>query len=250
MKLSVCINSVTGSLERTEAMKLSKKLGYTAVEFWEGKDLDLDAFKTTIKNEGLTVASMGMLTPLVDPEKRPEAIANVKIAIENAKVLGAKTMIATTGQELEGVPRQKQYDSIVAGLKEAAKLVEGTDLTFVLEPLNILVNHQGYFLYSSLEAFEIVREVNSPNVKVLYDIYHQQITEGQLIKNICDNIDCIGHFHVAGNPGRCEPYTGEINYQEVFKAIDATGYKGHAGLEFWPKGDMEESLKKCLELYS
>jgi len=250
MKLSLCVNSVTGSLERTEAMKLGKKLGYTAVEFWEGKDFDVDAYKTTLQEKNLTLACMGMYTPLVDPATREEALANFKICLENAKTLGAKCMIATTGQELEGVPRQKQHDSIVEGLKEAAKLLAGTDITMVLEPLNILVNHKGYYLYKSDEAFEIMREVGSPNVKLLFDIYHQQISEGQLIANICNNIDLIGHFHVAGNPGRNEPYLGEINYVEVFKAIDATGYKGYAGLEYWATGDAEESLKKCLELYS
>lgn len=250
MKLSLCVNSVTGSLERTEAMKLGKKLGYTAVEFWEGKDFDVDAYKTTLQEQNLSLACMGMYTPLVDPSTRQEALANFKICLENAKKLGAKAMIATTGQELEGVSRQKQHDSIVEGLKEAANLLKDTDIVMVLEPLNVLVNHKGYYLYKSEEAFEIIKEVDSPNVKLLFDIYHQQISEGNLISNICNNIDLIGHFHIAGNPGRNEPYLGEINYQEIFKAIDATDYKGYAGLEYWAKGDAEESLKKCIELYS
>jgi len=231
-------------------MKLGKSLGYTAIEFWEGKDFDVDAYKTTLREENLTLACMGMYSPLVDPLTRPEALTNFKICLENAKKLDAKAMIATTGQALEGVPRQKQHDSIVEGLKEAANLLEGTEITMVLEPLNILVNHKGYYLYKSNEAFEIIREVGSPNVKILFDIYHQQISEGNLIANICDNIDLIGHFHIAGNPGRCEPYLGEINYAEIFSAIDAVGYEGYVGLEYWPKGDAEESLKKCIELYS
>ena len=249
MKLSLCVNSATGQLPRTDAMKLGKKLGYGAVEFWEGKDFDVDAYKATLDETGLTLACMGFCSPLVDPATRPEMLENLKIAVENAKKLGAKAMIATTGQELEGVSREAQRQSIVDGLKAAAKVMEGIGIPLVLEPLNVLVNHAGYYLYSSLEAFDIVREVNSPYVKVLYDIYHQQITEGQLIANITNNIDLIGHFHVAGNPGRGEPYLGEINYVEVFKAIDATGYTGYAGLEYWPVGNVEESLKKCLEMY-
>ena len=123
-------------------------------------------------------------------------------------------------------------------------------MVLLLEPLNVLVDHKGYFLYRSDEAFEILREVNSPDIKLLFDIYHQQITEGNLIRNIVANIDLIGHFHVAGNPGRNEPYIGEINYVEVFKAADEAGYTGYAGLEFWAKGDIEESLKNCLALYN
>jgi len=250
MKLSLCINSATKDYSPTDAMKYAKKLGYGAVEFWEGKDFDVEAYKNTLTETGLTLACMGMGRGLVDPNTRQEFLEDIKISLANAKILGAKCIIAVTGQELEGVSREKQHDSIVEGLKEAAQIVAGSGVTIVVEPLNVLVNHAGYYLYSSAEAFEIVKKVGSPHVKVLFDIYHQQISEGNLISNIVDNIDLIGHFHAAGNPGRGELYLGEINYCEVFKAIDATGYKGYAGLEFWPKGDVEEALKKCLELYN
>ena len=252
MKLSLCINSATGQMDRGDAIRLAKKLGYPAIEFWEGGDPAFDPmpFKAALDETGLTVACMGFARGLVDPATRPAFLESVKTSLANAKILGAKGIIVVTGDALEGVPRQAQHDSIVDGLKEAAKLVDGTGITLLLEPLNILVNHVGYYLDKSTEAFEIVRKVNSPCVKVLFDIYHQQISEGHLIANITDNIEFIGHFHVAGNPGRGEPYFGEINYPEVFTAIKNAGYTGYAGLEYWPKGDMEESLKKCKELYS
>jgi len=251
VKFSVCINSITGDLSRVDAIHLSKKLGYKAVEFWEGTDFPVGEFKQAVDETGLNVACMGSgFAALVDPTKRPEFLQKLSEAIANAKTLGAKNLIAVTGQELTGVCRQAQHDSIVDGLKEAAKLLAGTDIILNLEPLNILVNHQGYYLATSAEAFEIVRKVNSPNIKVLFDIYHQQITEGNLIANITANIDMIGHFHIAGNPGRGEPYYGEINYHEVFKAISAAGYDGYLGLEYWPVADgVEESLSKILELY-
>ena len=249
MKLSLCLNSVTGNMEKTEAMRLAKRIGYSAVEFWEGTGFPVDEYKQVLEEEGLTLACMGSATNLVDPADRPAFINSVKTSLTNAKILGAKGFIAITGQELPGVPRAVQHQSIVDGLKEAACILSGSGKFMVLEPLNVLVNHQGYYLYSSLEAFQIIREVNCPEIKVLYDIYHQQITEGNLIQNITENIDLIGHFHVAGNPGRGEPYIGEINYKDVFQAADKAGYKGYAGLEYWPKGDMEESLKRCLSLY-
>jgi len=250
MKLSLCLNSATGSLSRTEAMDLAKKHGYSAVEFWEGKDFDLGAYKNKLSENGLTVACMGGGGgELVNPEARSAYLENVKVCLENAKTLGAKGMIATTGQALDTLSREVQRESVVEGLKGAAKIIAGSGIKIYLEPLNILVNHKGYFLYTSQEAFDIVREVGSEDVKVLFDIYHQQITEGNLIANITANIDLIGHFHAAGNPGRGEPYLGEINYSEVFAAADAAGYKGYCGLEYWPKGDMEESLKRCIELY-
>ncbi len=95
----------------------------------------------------------------------------------------------------------------------------------------------------------MIDEVASPAVKLLFDIYHQQITEGNLTRNICDNIAKIGHFHVANNPGRHEPATGEINYAYLFKRIEAAGYKDYVGLEFSPSdpGRTEEILKGVLE---
>lgn len=251
MKLSLCINSATGQMDRADAIRLAKKLGYPAVEFWEGgsETFDPAPFKAAIDETGLAVACMGFARGLVDPATRPEFLDSVKRSLANAKILGAKGIIVATGDALEGVSRCAQHNSIVDGLKEAAKLVAGTGIPLLLEPLNLLVDHAGYYLETSAEAFEIVRKVNSPDVKVLFDIYHQQISEGHLIANITANIGLIGHFHVAGNPGRGEPYFGEINYHEVLGAIKKAGYTGYAGLEYWPKGDMEYSLKKCLELY-
>jgi len=248
MKLSLCLNVVNAS--RTDAMRLAKSIGYDAVEYWEGKDYSVDEYKQTLTETGLTVTCAGFATGLVDPATREDFLQQVKTSVENAKIIGNKGIIATTGQELPGVSREEQHQSIVDGLCEVAALLAGTDYTLLLEPLNVLVNHKGYYLYSSTEGFEILRKVNSPNVKMLFDIYHQQVSEGQLIANITQNIDLIGHFHVAGNPGRGEPYFGEINYAEVFTAIDATGYSGYAGLEYWAKSDtVEDSLKRCLELY-
>ena len=116
----------------------------------------------------------------------------------------------------------------------------------MVEPLNILVNHRGYFLSQSKEAFQIIDEVGSSNVKILFDIYHQQISEGNLIANITANIDKIGHFHVADNPGRHEPGTGEINYTNVFAAIRKTGFDGFVGMEMWPVGDHAEAVRKTM----
>jgi hydroxypyruvate isomerase len=94
----------------------------------------------------------------------------------------------------------------------------------VLEPLNVLVNHMGYFLVTTEEAAKMIKAVDSPNCKILFDIYHQQISEGNVIRNIKNNIDLIGHFHIGDNPGRNQPGTGELNYTKIFEAIKETGY--------------------------
>ena len=123
-------------------------------------------------------------------------------------------------------------------------MLEAAEVTLVIEPLNELIDHAGYYLVHSDEAFQIVDEVASDRVKVVFDIYHQQISEGQLIANITSNIDKIGHFHAAGNPGRNELTSGELHYPSIFQAISETGFTGFVGLEYWPKQDIAAGLKE------
>ena len=111
-------------------------------------------------------------------------------------------------------------------------MFEEAGVTLVLEPLNVLTNHMGYFLDSSYEAFAIIEEVGSPAVKLLFDVYHQQISNGNLIDTIKKFGHLVGHYHIADVPGRNEPGTGEINYPNVFRAIDATGYQAYVGMEY------------------
>ena len=137
----------------------------------------------------------------------------------------------------------------MAGLKAAAPILEEYDVTIMIEPLNTYVNHPGYYLWSSVEAFEIIREVDHPNVKVIYDIYHQQVMEGNIIPSITKNLDCIAHLHAAGHPGRNEMQYGENDYHNIIKAVDAAGYTGALGLEYRPLLDPIESLKSVKEIY-
>ena len=150
----------------------------------------------------------------------------------------------TVGQQLAGVGREQQHAAIVNALRGLAPRAQQHGVTIVVEPLNILINHKGYFLSTSEESFQIIDEVGSPAIKVLFDVYHQQITEGNLINNITTFFDKIGHFHIADNPGRNEPGTGEINYANVLRTIDDLGYSGYIGLEYRPKNDADASLQQ------
>ncbi len=133
-------------------------------------------------------------------------------------------------------------------LSAAAPIFESGGITAVLEPLNVLVDPKGYYLSSSAQAADIIKEVKSENIKMLFDIYHQQITEGNIINNINQYKDLIGHFHIADNPGRHEPGTGELNYSAIFKAIEKTGYEGFVGLEFAPLASCSDALKSVIDL--
>ena len=234
-KPSVCIDSVFDGKTFDEACKSVKESGISAIEFWGWWDKDLNVLaEAQLENNLRISACCTKFVSLVDANLRSLYLEGLKESITIAKKLNTGILISQVGDFLMDIPREVQYKSLVDGLKEAAPLVEESGITLVIEPLNELIDHKGYFLVKSDEAFKIIDEVNSPNIKVIFDIYHQQISEGQLIKNIVSNIDKIGHFHAAGNPGRNELQIGEINYPEVFNAIRKTDFSGYVGLEYWP----------------
>jgi hydroxypyruvate isomerase len=124
-----------------------------------------------------------------------------------------------------------QTANVVEALRRASKLLEPHDLIMVLEPLNWWTNHAGQFLTEIPQAYEICRAVDSPSCKILFDIYHQQISEGNLLPNMDKSWNEIAYFQIGDNPGRKEPTTGEINYLNVFKHIQSKGFKGILGME-------------------
>jgi len=225
-----------------------KDVGCPAFEFWGWRNKDLDAVRAKADECGLPIAASCVEADcaLVDDASTAKWVQGARESIDVAVKYNIPTLIVTTGQEIEEQPRIQQHDAIIKGLQGAAPYAEDKGITLVLEPLNILVDHKGYFLWSSHEGLEIIHEVDSPRVKLLYDIYHQQIMEGNLIDNITRSIDHIGHFHVGDVPGRHEPGTGEINYANVFAAIDRLGYDAYLGLEYSPTGDPAEAAKAAL----
>lgn len=246
LNFSVCIEMLFNNLDLLDRPAAVAAAGMPAFEFWGWSGKPMDDIKAAADAAGVKIAGFccdgGV--PLVDSKTTAQWVETAKGSIDEAKRLGVETLIVTTGQEIEGVCRCDQHNAIVAGLKGLAPYAETNGITLVLEPLNILVNHQGYYLSTSDEGFQIIDEVASPAVKLLFDIYHQQITEGNLIDRITANISKIGHFHVADVPGRHEPGTGEINYTNVFATIAELGYSGHVGLEFTSTTTAAEALAK------
>lgn len=186
---------------------------------------------------------------LVDPKQRNAFLEQLRQAVEYYKVIGNHFCTVITGPEIPGVPRGVQRRNVIESLKRAAEILEKTELTIVVEPLNILVDHAGYFLVYSDEAAEIMAAVGSAHVKILFDIYHQQISEGNLINNIRRYYEFIGYFQVGDVPGRKEPGTGEVNWRNVFKAIYDLGYKGMLGMEHGLSVPGRAGLLKCFEEY-
>ena len=249
-----------------ERIKGIAEVGFSAIEFWshnclfDGTNLlekrkDISAIASLVKNLGLEVTDFGTNSPegedgksLVKAEDREKYLTGLREIVPLAHQLNCKKLIVCTGNRVESRSYEKQRKSIIDTLKRAAKIVEKEGIILILEPLNSLVDHPGYFLDSAEEGIKIIREIAHPNIRLLYDIYHIQIMGGNIISTIEKNIDTIGHFHAAGVPGRHELSQGELNYPFIFKKIIEIGYEGHFGLEYWPTTDSDESLEETRTL--
>jgi hydroxypyruvate isomerase len=163
-------------------------------------------------------------------------------------------MIVLSGNVVPSLSREAQHASCIEGLRRAASLVEGRQIEgkpvrLLLECIDPEENPQ-YFLQSAAEAIEIVRAVNHPQVQFLYDIFHEQIAEGNLIEKLDEHIDVIGLIHVADVPGRHEPGTGEINYANIYRNLAALKYRHVVAMEFLPTGDAVSSLREARQMMS
>ena len=246
MKLSVCIDMVLQGVPVETALERLGAIGVDAFEFWSWWDKDLDAMNTAIQKTGVKpVAMCTKFVSLTDPAKRADYINGLRESIAAAKRIGCPALISQTGSDT-GEDRKIQRQSLVDGLRTCAPILEDAGVTLVVEPLNTIIDHKGYYLSSSAEGFQIVDEVDSPCVRLLYDVYHQQIMEGNIMDTVTNNIDKIAHFHAAGVPGRHELDNGELNYPAIFRAIDASGYSRYIGLEYAPLEEPEKGIQKLL----
>lgn len=249
MRICIPVPCFFSKMDFCEAIAKIAQLGFDAAETYNWKSLDLDAVRNACEQSGVELLSMCTTEfNMTNPAKRKDWLNGLKESCAAAKRVGASKLITQVGADT-GEERARQHDSIVAALKQAKPILEDSGVTIMIEPLNIYVNHPGYYLWSSREAFEIIHEVDHPLVKVVYDIYHQQVMEGNIIPSITQNLDCIAHLHSAGHPGRHELQFGENDYKVIFAAVDKAGYTGACGLEYGPTMDSVESLKEFRRIY-
>ena len=243
-----------------EALTLAKSHGYEGFEMfdWRGEE-ERSGYASAMRAHGLEAvcitAGKGVRAPgcsLTDPSEREGFLEEIVQASSAAAEFDCRRLVALTGFEREGVSRGDQMDSCVAGLREAVPILEKAGMTIIVEPINTLVTRPGYFLAGAREGFEMLRRVDSANVKLLFDIYHVQVTDGDLILQIQNNIDWIGHFQIGDHPGRMQPGTGEINYRNVFRAIyelqEAGKFVGYSGLEYHPNVTLPQTMAEVRQL--
>lgn len=184
---------------------------------------------------------------MVDPAQREGFLKDVTSALVWAQKLDVPQVILMGGNAIPGKTYDEQYASLVEGGKRAADLAAKANVTLIFEPLNSKVNHKGYFLATCVEGLKLVKDVGHPNLKLLFDIYHEQVQTGDVTRILTEAAPHVAVFHVADNPGRHDPGTGELNYPHLYKAIQKTGYAGYICMEYLPLAEPVASLMKSVD---
>ena len=225
-----------------------KKLGIQAIDLVKPEDW------ATVKKHGLAVsmgsgAGLGLKTGFNRPDLHDELVADYERVIPLAAEAGVTNLICFSGNR-DGIDDETGMKNCAEGLKRLMPLCEKSGVTLAMELLNSKVNHKGYMCDHTIWGVELCRMIGSDRFKLLYDLYHMQIMEGDLIRNIQDYVEFVADFHVAGNPGRHEPdLTQEIYYPAVMKAIVETGYEGYVAFEYGSTmDDRMESLRQSIAI--
>ncbi len=260
MKLSVCAETVFTDRDIAGRAEGIGRHGIKDFELWDLRWHDPLTLERTIHEDGYRLLSYAgnRDCTLINPDDRAGFLAELDTNLQRAQALKASALIVLTDAvDDKGIPippdrpltHDEKLASVQEGLSQAVPRAEEAGITLLVEPLNTKVDHPGYFLPDSATGLELVRAVNSPRVKLLYDIYHQQLSEGDLIRTIEANLPWIGHIHAADVPGRHEPGTGEINHANIARMLVANSYDGFVGLECFPAGDSDEALRAFISTY-
>ena len=257
--LSVMLWTVYNKLPFENRLAKIAEAGYTNVElvgeYAKWGEADFARANTARKQLGIQFdATAGLRNGISDPAIRDAFVTELREALTPMQTLACPSMIVLSGNVVPGLSREMQHASCIEGLKRAASLVEGRRIDD--QPVRLLLEcidpeeNPRYYLQSAAEAIEIVRNVNHPQVQFLYDIFHEQITEGNLLEKLDKNVDVIGLIHVADVPGRHEPGTGEINYGNIYRKLAELKYRHAVAMEFRPTGDPVATLCAAREMVS
>ena len=261
LRLSVAARNFEG-VPLFEALERIAAIGFDTIDNFDWRNADLlrlyqEGLKRYDLGAGVLVVNKkpdvnALGCSLVDPGERDGFLCELELCAAAARRVDCSRLEVLSGNGRPGVSRSEQMDCAVETLKAAVPLLEAEGKTAVVEFLNTAVDHPGYFLERSDDAIELVRRVGSSRVLVLFDIYHVQIGEGNVIERLRNNIDLIGQIHFADVPGRHEPDTGEIHFRNVFRAIYDLGdrYSGYVTAEYHPTDLSFRDLERVKQLAS
>jgi hydroxypyruvate isomerase len=250
--LSVMLWTVYRDLPFLQRLEKIHEAGYRAVELveefknWQKQDFAEARRKKQelgIEFDGTT----GVWQPLADPSARELFLKSLHEFIPIMRELECSRLIMQTGDKVPGLSQEQMHANCIETLKRGGDIAAKNAIELLIENIDPEENPK-YFLTSSAEGFEIVRAVGNPHVKFLYDFFHEQIAEGNLIAKLEKNLDLLGLVHVADVPGRHQPGTGEINYSNIFRKLAQLGYSRYVAMEFIPLGDPVKELREAREL--
>jgi hydroxypyruvate isomerase len=251
-KLSVMLWTVYEKLPFDQRIEKVAEAGYHAVELVnEHKNFskeDYAKFRAKKSELHLTVdATSGISHSLCDSSQRDAFLNEVRAKLPVLEELECNKLIVLSGDKVPGQTPQQMHENCIEGLKRAADITAAKNVGLLLENIDPEENPK-YFLTSVSEGFEIVRSIGASNVQFLYDFFHDQIAEGNLLAKLEKNLDLIGVVHIADVPGRHDPGTGEINYPNIFRKLGQLGFNGYVAMEFIPEGETVAALRAAREM--
>lgn len=252
---SVMLWTLKGTFE--EKMEAAAKAGLQSVEFvgehYDWTDADIDRVKKLARSLKLGIDTLSTVPRwgqqklnMVEPAKQNEFLKEVERNLVFAQKLETPMALLMSGNAVAGLTFEQQFSALADCTKRCAELAAKAGVTLIVEPLNTKVNHKGYFLSNCVDGLRLMKEVNHPNVRLLFDLYHEQVERGDVIRTALAAMPYVRVFHVADNPGRNEPGTGEMNYANIYKAIAKAGYEGYITMEYLPLREQVKSLQQAV----
>jgi hydroxypyruvate isomerase len=256
-QLSVMLWTVFTNLPFEQRLEKVAEAGYRNVELVGEYDkwTEEDFKRANARRKELGISfdcTAGLKHGVSVPEHRQALVAELRHTLPIMEQIGCPTMILLSGNKVPGMPRELQHQCCIDTLKAAAEVVQGKSIDgkpvrLLLETIDPEENPQ-YYLTGIAEALEVVQAVGHPQVQLLYDFYHEQIAAGNLIAKLEKSIPHLGLVHIADVPGRHEPGTGEINYQNIFRRLAELNYRGMIAMEFHPTGDAVTQLRSARDM--
>lgn len=248
---SVMLWTLKGSFE--EKMEAAARAGIQSVELvgehaeWSPAEMDrAQRLARSLKLGMDTISSTPfwsrMPISMVDPAQRGNLLNEVGKNLDAARRLEIPMLLLMSGNAIPGRTYEEQWTSLVESARRCGDLAAKANRTLIVEPLNTKVNHKGYFLDSCVAGLRLMKEVNHPHVRLLFDLYHEQVQVGDVTRTLREALPFVKVFHIADNPGRHDPGTGEMNYPFLYKEIQKAGYTGYLTMEYLPLGDQVKSL--------
>jgi hydroxypyruvate isomerase len=247
-RFSACIEMlfVAESSDPAERIRLAHAAGLEAVEFWLWSNKDLDAIERALDETGVALTAI-VAEPFAELTRQGDHdrfLRGLEHSRDVALRLKAPVLICQSGPLLPGIDRSRQRDDLTTAMRRAADILGGSGIRLGLEPLNDRVDHPGYFLTSSQEAFAIVDAVDRPEIGLTYDLYHSMVMDEDPQAVAGGHLARICHVHLADHPGRNQPGSGQLALADQLSWLDRSGYDGWVGLEFRPTGTTADALQQ------